>query len=447
MDEIDATVSRIVETKFELGLFEHPYVNEGSVSGVFETQTQRSLARELARQSMVLLKNNGVLPLSKPHVIAVIGPNADSSRNMLADYSYSSMLELMTYQPRPGAAFISALDEHQLRANSVQIPTILESVRTRAGKPTEVLYAKGCDVNSPDRSGFNEAIEMADRADVVILVLGDKSGLIPDCTTGETRDRAELGLPGVQEELAKAVAAVGKPVVAVLINGRPISSPWLKENAQAILEAWLPGEEGANAIAEVLFGDMNPGGKLPVTIARSVGQVPMRYNNKPSGGHSNWYGDYVDLPASPLYAFGHGLSYTAFSYSDLQLSSEKVKPGDDVKISLTLGNIGPVSGDEVVQLYVCDEYASIPRPVKELKAFSRVRLGPGESCRLSFCLPVDMLAFHDENMDLVVETGKIKVMLGSSSEDIRLESEFEITSGTGKTAVKERVFVCPVEMI
>jgi beta-glucosidase len=247
----------------------------------------------------------------------------------------------------------------------------------------------------------------------------------------------------VQEELVKAVVAVGKPVVAVLINGRPLSIPWMQENVPAILEAWLPGEEGASAVAEVLFGAYSPGGKLPVTVARSVGQVPITYNHKPSGGHSLWYDNYVELPASPLYPFGHGLSYTTFAYSDLRISPEEAVPGKEVEIGLTITNEGKVRGDEVVQLYVRDEYASISRPVKELKGFCRVALDPGESRRLTFQLPVDILAFYDENLELVVEAGQIKVMLGSSSEDVRLQGEFEI-AGTGKMQVRERVFFSPV---
>jgi len=420
-------------------------VDEGLVPEIFETADQRALAKEAARQSLVLLKNDGLLPLSKPRTIAIIGPNADSPRNMLGDYSYAAMLELMILKPRPDSPFISGVDEDHLRAHGVQIPSILAGICSHLSHGSNVLHARGCDVNSDDRSGFEEAISIAGQADVVILVLGDKSGLAPDCTTGETRDRADLGLPGVQEELAKAIVAVGKRVVAVLINGRPISSTWLHENVSAILEAWLPGEEGAAAIAEVLFGDSNPGGKLPLSVARSAGQLPIYYNHKPSGNTSNWYGDYVEIPVSPLYAFGHGLSYTTFLYSDLQLSGEKAGGGEQVEISLTITNTGKFAGDEVVQLYICDEYASIPRPVKELKGFGRLTLKPGEARRLTFHLPVDMLAFYDENLDLVIEPGKIKVMLGSSSDDIRLYGEFEIT-GTGKMQIKERVFMCPVNI-
>jgi beta-glucosidase len=219
----------------------------------------------------------------------------------------------------------------------------------------------------------------------------------------------------------------------------------LNEHVPAILEAWLPGEEGAAAIAEALFGGTNPGGKLPITVPRSVGQVPVYYNHKPSGGRSYWYVDYVDSPVAPLYPFGHGLSYTTFAYTNLQISPKTAISGESVEISLSIANIGEVAGDEVVQLYICDEYASLPRPVKELKGFYRLTLTPGESRRLTFQLPVDLLAFYDEHLKLVVEAGKIGVFIGSSSEDIRLTGEFEIT-GTGKIPVQERVFICPVDV-
>jgi beta-glucosidase len=288
-------------------------------------------------------------------------------------------------------------------------------------------------------------VQIAEQAEVVILVLGDKSGLVPDCTCGETRDRADLGLPGVQEELVEAVAAVGKPVVAVLINGRPLSITWLDEHVPAILEAWLPGEEGAAAIADALFGATNPGGKLPISVPRTAGQIPIHYDYKPSGGRSYWYVDYVDLPATPLYPFGHGLSYTTFAYTDLNISPKTATSGESVAISLTIANTGEIAGDEVVQLYIRDEYASLPRPVKELKGFYRLTLTPRESCRLTFQLPIDLLAFYDEHLKLVVEAGKIDIFIGSSSEDIRLTGEFEIT-GAGKIPVQERVFICPIDV-
>jgi len=443
VEEIDAILNRILLTKFNLGLFDNPYVDEGVVQDQFETPKQRQLAREIARKSLVLLKNDGLLPLKKYNTIAVIGPNANESRHLLGDYSYSSILEAITLKPVSGSAFISDVDKDYISTNAIQVSSVLEGIKSHVGNQTRVLHAHGCPVRDVDRSGFNEAIETARQSDVAILVMGDKSGMTPDCTCGEFRDRAELNLPGIQEELCKEIAAVGKPVVLVLINGRPLSIPWMEENISAILEAWLPGEEGAAAIADVIFGVSNPGGKLPITFPRSVGQLPVFYNHKPTGGNSFSYGDYADMIVKPLYPFGHGLSYTTFEYSAFHMSAEKAHAGEHIDISLTVVNSGKMVGDEVVQLYICDEYASIPRPVKELKGFHRLSLNPGEKRSLTFHLPVDMLAYYDENLELIVQAGTIKVMLGSSSEDIRLQGSFEI-SGAEKTPIKQRLFGCKV---
>ncbi len=452
MDEIDTAVRRILEAKFALGLFENAYVDEGRVAEVFETPRQRALANEIARQSLVLLKNEGdLLPLARRpasagsalYTIAVIGPNADDPRNLLGDYSYASMLESMRLAPLPSSNVTGGLDDERVRQYSIKIPTVLEAIRARGGPEVRVLYAPGCQVAGDDRSGFPQAVAIAEQADVVVLVLGDKSGLTPDCTCGETRDSANLGLPGVQAELVQVVAATGKPVAVVLVNGRPLALPWMDGCVSAILEAWLPGEEGAQAIAAALFGEVNPGGKLPLSVPRSAGQIPLYYNHKPAGGRSYWHGDYADLSTTPLYPFGHGLSYTQFEYSDLEIGPLTAPAGETITIRLTVTNMGALTGDEVVQLYTRDEYAHLPRPVKELKGYRRVRLEPGERCRLTFHLPVDLLAYYDKQLELIVEAGKIEVMLGSSSEDIRLRGEFEI-SGPQRVRVEKRLFTCPV---
>lgn len=445
LEEVDAAVWRVLQAKIALGLLDNPYVDEGAVMASFETPAQRQLARQAACQSMVLLKNDGLLPLRKTGVIALIGPNAAEPRHLIGDYSYPGMFELMTRAPMEGSAFITGVDPASLRGDAVRVPSVLEGLQAHLGDQAQVLYARGCHLTDPDRSGFDEALQIAARADVIILVLGDKSGLVPDCTCGETRDRADLGLPGVQEELARAVSALGKPVVVVLVNGRPLAIPWLDEHASAILEAWLPGEEGAAALAEILFGDANPGGRLPITFPRSVGQLPVYYNHKPTGNSSYWYVDYVETPAAPLYPFGHGLTYTTFAYSDLRISTASATQDEVIDISLAVTNSGSRPGTEVVQLYVCDEYASIPRPLKELKGFASLSLAPGESRRLAFHLPVDLLAFHDENLRLILEPGPVRVMLGASSADIRLEATIEI-SGAGKMPVAERLFTCPVTL-
>jgi len=444
LDLINTAVCRHLQKKFELGLFDNPYVDEGRVLEIFETPDQRALARELARKSMVLLKNDGLLPLSKTvRTLAVIGPNADEGRNLLGDYTYLAHIDYMKLVADEDSSF-RTIDQANVNS-AIKLVTPLEGIRSAVSAETNVLYAKGCDNLDSNASDFANAITMAQQADAVVLVLGDRSGMALTCTTGETRDSADLALPGIQEELARAVLATGKPVVVVLVNGRPFATPWLHEQADAILEAWLPGEEGGAAIADVLFGDANPGGKLPLTIPRHVGQLPMFYNHKPSGRRSNWYVDYVSEKIGPLYPFGYGLSYTSFKYGNLSIAREQATVGESVDISLEVTNSGPVAGDEVVQLYIRDLYACSPRPVRELKGYRRLTLQPGETRKLIFHLPVDQLAFYDDELQLVLEPGRIDVMVGSSSEDIRLTGGFEI-SGPKKMPVKERVFVCPVEV-
>ncbi len=444
MEWVDNAVSRHLQKKFELGLFENPFVDEGCILEVFDTPTQRRLARQIACQSIVLLANDGLLPLKKTiGTLAVIGPNADTGRNLLGAYSYAAQVEYML-SIVPEDFPLAGIDPASLAPQAVKIPTILDAIRL-ATPGANILYARGCDNLDQDVSGFKEAIQVSRRADVVVLVLGDRSGLMPDCTTGETRDSVDLRLSGVQNELAQAIFATGKPVVVVLVNGRPLAVPELTRQANALLEAWLPGEEGGAAIAAVLFGDVNPGGKLPITFPRHVGQVPFFYDQKPSGGKSNWYWNYVSVDRSPLYPFGHGLSYTTFEYTDFCLSVPKIEASGTVDVSLNIHNTGTLAGDEVVQLYICDEYGCVPRPVKELKGFIRLTLQPGESRRITFHLPVNQLAFYDEEMKLVVEAGTIRVMLGSSSEDIRCNGSFEII-GEEKTPVKDRLFICPVEI-
>lgn len=445
MEVVDLAVSRHLQKKFELNLFDNPYVGEENVTAVFETPENRALARELAQKSMVLLKNDGLLPLDlNINKLAVIGPNADNKRNQLGDYSYAATVELLSFQSPPDSAFVN-LDQKHLNKHEIQVVSILDGIKSRVNPDTTILYKKGCGNLDLDESGIPEAVKAAEDADVVILVLGDHSGLIPTCTTGEFRDSADLRLPGVQEILAKEILATGKPVVAVLVNGRPYSIPWLDESANAILEAWLPGEEGGTAVAEILFGDINPGGKLPITFPRHVGQVPMFYNHKPSGMKSHWYGNYVSEKATPLYSFGHGLSYTVFEYSEISLDKKHAAAGDTIKISLKVTNTGKVKGDEIVQLYIRDEIASSPRPVKELKGFTRLTLEPSESKEVVFNLSVNQLAFYDTDLNLVLEPGQILIMAGGSSDDIRSMDRFEI-SGDGKIEVKDRVFVCPVNV-
>jgi beta-glucosidase len=444
LEVVDTAVQRHLKMKFELGLFEQPYVDEGLVLEIFDTKEQRQLAREIANRSMVLLKNDGILPLKKDiRTLAVIGPNADNASSQIGDYSYPKQRGLMIQNAQVDSCFenISEADKNNL---GVELISVLQGIRKAANSDMHILYAKGCDNMSNDRSGLDAAVKTAKQADAVVLVLGDDSGLIPSCTTGEFRDSAELILPGLQRELAEAVLATGKPVALVMINGRPYAETALFEKANAVLEAWMPGEEGGCAVADTLFGSLNPGGKLPLTFPRHVGQVPIFYNHKPSGNRSHFYGDYVTLSVSPLFPFGHGLSYTTFQYSDLKINKKQADINETVEISVKVTNSGSLAGDEVVQLYICDEYASLPRPVKELKGYLRIQLKAGESKKVIFHLPVNQLAFYDLQQHLIVEAGKILVMVGSSSMDIRLNGEFEVRT-SADNQIDQRVFVCDAE--
>jgi beta-glucosidase len=441
LEVLDSAVERHLNTKYDLGLFENPYVDEGVVLEVFETKEQRKLAREMANESMVLLKNAGsILPLKKEgNTLAVIGPNADFARSLHGDYSYEATRELLGYSKIENSCF-EHMDEVEIASHAVKTVTVLQGIKEITGSEN-VLYAKGCSNQGDDVSGIAAAVEIARQADTVILVLGDLSGLTPPCTTGEFRDSVDLLLPPVQQKLAEAIIATGKPVVLVLVNGRPVAMPQLMEQVDAVLEAWIPGEEGGYAVADVLFGNINPGGKLPLSIPRHVGQVPMVYNHKPSGNKSHIYGDYVNESIKPLYPFGFGLSYTTFSYSDLEISAARAKANDSVSISCKITNNGTVDGDEIVQLYIRDQYASLPRPVKELKGYKRIKLAAGKSKVVTFELPVNQLAFYNLEKELMVEAGTIQIMVGSSSADIHLEGEFEITE---TTKIADRVFECPV---
>ncbi len=427
---LNQAVSRVLRLKFLLGLFENPYVDAQKTQTVFDTPDQRQLAYEIAQKSIVLLKNEDkLLPLDrKLNSIAVIGPNADSVRNMIGDYTYPCHIETLAEMRDAGNVFNMPIpDKIEMVDNFVPIISILSGIKNKMSPETKIFYAKGCDVLGDSTEGFAEAIEVAKKADIAILVVGDKSGLTNGCTSGESCDRADLDLPGVQQELVEAIVATGTSVVVVLVNGRPLSIPWLVEHVPAILEAWLPGEEGAAAVADVLFGDYNPGGKLPMTFPRAVGQIPVFYRHKLSGGRSHWKGDYVDLSVEPLFPFGYGLSYTTFKFSHLRLNRPEVEIGGQVSISVDLTNTGQRRGDEVVQLYTRDPQASVTRPIKELKGFKRVTLEPGQTKTVSFELSTHQFGFYNPAMDFVVEPGAIQVMIGSSSQDIHLTGEFCLT--------------------
>ena len=367
MDLIDRAVRRILRQKFVLGLFERPYVDPDYAVAMVHRREHQDLTLRAARESIVLLKNErGILPLRKDlKSIAVIGPNADHDRNLLGDY------------------VSHAIPQH--------IVTVLEGIKGLVPATTRVLYAKGSEVWGTNRSGFAEAVQAAKGADIAVVVVGENERYSPDKgSNGEGRDVASLDLTGVQEDLIREVQATGTPTVVVLINGRPLSIRWTAENVPAIVEAWLPGELGGRAIAEVLFGDYNPGGKLPVTVPRHAGQLPVFYNFKPTKGRLKddrmEVQEYVDMPGSPLFPFGHGLSYTKFEYSNLKISPAWIGPWGVVQISVDVQNTGQRPGAETVQLYVNDLVSSVTRPLRELKGFEKIVLQPGEKRTVRFKL-------------------------------------------------------------
>jgi beta-glucosidase len=400
MAEIDRSVRRILRQKFRLGLFERPYVDPERAAKLVNSAPHQALALQAARESIVLLKNEkNLLPLARSlRSIAVIGPNADHKLNLLGDYVAKNVLQNVT--------------------------TVLDGIRQKAGPAARISYVKGCDVLGNDRSGFAAAEKAAKEAEIAIVVVGENERRAAgnQGTNGEGKDVASLDLTGVQEDLIRAVYATGTPTVVVLINGRPLSTRWTAENVPAIVEAWLPGEKGGLAVAEVLFGDYNPSGRLPISIPRHAGQLPVYYNYKPS--KLRWH--YVDMSADPLYPFGHGLSYTRFEYSGLRISPPKIRRAASVQVSVDVANAGGQAGEEVVQLYLTDPIATVSRPVQELKGFRKIALKPGEKKTVEFTLTPEDLSLLDRNLERVVEPGEFRVMVGHSSADIKLKGSFEV---------------------
>jgi beta-glucosidase len=403
---VDDAVRRILRKKFELGLFDDPYKfsDEKREKQVLNDPQNRLAARQMAQKSMVLLKNeNTILPLtSQLRKIALIGPLAKSKRDL--DGSWT------------------------VEADTTRITSFYEGLSQRVGNDAQLLYAKGCDVESTSRAGFEQAVTTAQRADVVVLAVGETWDM-----SGEAKSRTDIHLPGVQEDLFKVLKATGKPVVVVVFGGRPLIFEAIAEQANAILYAWWPGSEGGYALADVLYGDYNPAGKLPITFPRNVGQVPMAYNQQYNTGRPVSKADdigyksaYIDAPNTPRYAFGYGLSYTTFTYADLKISRLQLKANETVQVQFTVINTGKVAGEEVAQLYLNDAVASVARPLKELKDFRKVLLKPGESKTITFTLDKDKLAFYNAKLEWAAEPGTFNLMVGSASNDIRLNGQLEL---------------------
>jgi beta-glucosidase len=444
---VDRSVRRLLRMKFDLGLFERPTVDADRAGDAYDRPDQIALARELARKSIVLLENrNRLLPLDRGIAsLAVIGPCADDVRLLQGDYSYPAHQELIFKQPSADRDEAGGLaprpDEVAFAPGPYYRPmvSILEGIRSAVAASTELRTARGCEIRGNDASQLPAAVEAARASQVAIVCVGGKSGLLPEDTSGEFRDASDLGLTGLQQRLVEEVVATGTPTVVVLVGGRVFALPWIAEHAGALLEAWCPGEQGGHAVADVLFGAANPAGRLPISMPHSVGQVPVYYNHRSGSGRSQFLQDYVDGPARPLFAFGHGLSYTSFAYGPLSLSSDAPSPSDVVRIALDVANTGDRDGEEVVQLYVRDEFASSSRPVKQLAGFVRLALRAGETRRVTFHLDPSLLGFYDPQMRFVVEPGGVEVQVGASSEDIRQSARFEIRGALRALSTAEMV--------
>ena len=409
-EEINRAVANILRLKFEMGLFENPYVDTEKAKNQVRSDSNKDVARFVARETITLLKNDThILPLNKNQKVLVCGPNADNVYNMLGDYTAPQ--------------------------DDGNVKTILDGVRSKL--PTsQVTYVKGCAVRDTTASNIEEAVEAALKADVIVVAVGGSSArdfktsyketgaavtdskTLSDMDCGEGFDRATLTPLGHQMKLLQALKATGKPLVVVYIEGRPMDKSWTAENADALLTAYYPGQEGGTAIADVLFGDYNPAGRLPVSVPANVGQLPVYYNKKPPMPH-----DYVEMSARPLYAFGYGLSYTTFKYDHLQIEK---RDNTTFEVRLEVTNTGNYDGDEVVQLYLHDEFASTAQPIMQLKKFERVFIPKGETCEVTFTLEADDLSIIDANMKRVVEPGNFTVMIGSSSDQILLQQTITV---------------------
>ncbi|MGZ3833901.1 MAG: beta-glucosidase BglX [Mucilaginibacter sp.] len=418
--EIDQACRRVLEAKYKLGLFDNPYksINADVESKTELTEANRLAARETAEHSFVLLKNKGqILPLKKSGTIALIGPLADNHSEMLGTW-------VVAGDPSKSVS-------------------VIDGIKKAAGSDVNILYARGSNITDdsllnsrawffgmkqikdkrPAQEMIDEAVETAKKADVVVAVVGESANM-----SGESASRSDISIPETQKELLRALVKTGKPIVLVLFNGRPLTLTWEDEHANAILDVWAPGTEAGNAVADVLFGNYNPAGKITATFPRSVGQIPIYYNHKNTGrpfdgkGPAKFKSDYIDISNDPLYPFGYGLSYTSFNYSDVKLSKTKLKGNETLTATVTVSNTGKLAGEEVVQLYVSDPVASISRSVKELKNFKKISLQPGEQKEVSFSISTEDLKFYNTKLNYDWEPGEFIIQIGTNSSDVRAAS-------------------------
>ncbi len=418
--DIDLACRRVLEAKYKLGLFTNPYksINAGVESKSELTDANRKAARETAEHSFVLLKNKGqILPLKKSGTIALIGPLADNHSEMLGTW-------VIAGDPKKSVS-------------------IIDGIKNAAGSNVNILYARGSNItddsllnarawffgmkqerdNRPAQEMIDEAVATAQKADVVVAVVGESANM-----SGESASRSDINIPETQRDLLKALVKTGKPIVAVLFNGRPLTLTWEDKNLDAILDVWSPGTEAGNALADVLFGNYNPAGKITATFPRSVGQIPIYYNHKNTGrpfdgkGSAKFRSDYIDISNDPLYPFGYGLSYTTFNYGDVKLSKTNLKGNETLTATVTVTNTGKLAGEEVVQLYVSDPVASISRSVKELKNFKKISLQPGESKDVTFNITTSDLKFYNTALKYDWEPGKFIIQIGTNSSDTHAAS-------------------------
>ena len=404
---IDDAVKRILKKKFEMGLFDNPFkfCDLQREKEQWNNATHLTAAREIAAKSIVLLKNEKqLLPLSKQtKSIALIGPFVKSVRDHLGFWSY------------------------EWPDDSSRIISIYDGIKNKLSADTKLLYAKGCGISDTSRAGFGEALETAKQADIVIITAGEARDM-----SGEAKSRSSIGFPGVQEDLIKAIMATGKPVVVLISAGRPLIFNWTADNVPAILYTWWLGTKAGDAIADVLFGDYNPSGKLPISFPRTEGQIPIYYNHfntgRPAVNDSdvNYVSAYTDLLNSPKFPFGYGLSYTKFDYSEIKLNKNSIKPNEKLEATITIKNIGNYDGEETVQLYIRDMVGSIVRPVKELKGFKKIFLKKGESKELKFLIEGNDLKFYTDDLKYIYEPGDFQLMIGTNSRDVKPVT-FQIT--------------------
>lgn len=486
LDEVllDESVRRILTIKFKRGLFENPYCEIEKLNEVLSNPKKEEVSKKIAQDSIILLKNDGVLPLKKGSKVAVIGPHADSLRYPVSGYTYPAYIEMMDAARKKNAdvtfngmideqakaeaeneapkgpfdTMFEMFDEQDIRKlddmNGVLRKLHARSLREVLSERFETVYAEGCDIIDRSEEGFADAVKAAEESDVVVMALGGNCGWV-NVTGGEGKDRQSLELPGVQEKLLETVAATGKPVVIVLYGPGIFSVNWAAEHVSGIVQAWMPGPEAGEVIANVLDGTENPGGKLTVTVPRSAGQIPIFYNHKNGSGYASgsdvtsatiFSGGYTDGPGTPLYPFGYGLSYTEFAVENLKIKDREIPTDGQIEISCSVSNTRDAAGDEVVQLYQAFHGAHVVRPNKQLAGFKRVHLNPGETKQLIFRLDTAQLGYYDEDMEFVVEPGKLDIMVGTSSEDLPLRDTVALT-GKKVNVMGRRVYTCPVEVV